>query len=71
MAELGELNEAAADTQINTDTQDQNHHGETPYDAIDVIIDVGNHFYHNFSSFCAEKMGKKPIALFGFCKIYP
>jgi hypothetical protein len=44
--EVAELGEAAAYRQVDTDAQNQEHHGETPDDAVNFAVNVGNHFDH-------------------------
>jgi hypothetical protein len=44
---VGELGEAAAYRQVNADTQDQDHHGKTPDDAIDLIVQISDELHKN------------------------
>ena len=45
--EVGELGEAAAYRQVDTDTQDQDHHGKTPDDAIDLTVQISDKLHKN------------------------
>ena len=45
--EVGELGEAAANRQVNTCTQDQNHHRNAPDDAIDLTVQISDELHKN------------------------
>ena len=40
VAEVGELGEPAADAHVDTSAKDQDHHGETPDDAVDLAVKI-------------------------------
>lgn len=62
-AELAELEETGADTEVQTHAEDEHHGGHTPHDAIDGRIDTADGFkhlryflsLHNFYGICAGK----------------